>query len=260
VTCLVLFAAAAWGTYRVMVMLNEPPGPVEVAMPEAQPAPAPPDDAPYKVVPFPAKTGVGVDVELDRELTVRPGGLLLSGVVEALYPVLRPVRAMDLALPLGVPAGRLDPDVGWGVYFMLRDDTFLAEVPGPMAPEGRRLGLRVDVSGRVVGGRPWFDLDAGKRLDEVWAGGERGLFVTGGGVHPVTMLRFEERYRGPKCDGEGPCGGTIVFTEYEAGKEKPVGGSVVILGDEDTIRVHGLVIDPVEFTPEALRYVVRRGR
>ena len=267
--CALLFLVVAYGTYRVMEMVEETPQPVEVALPEAPPA----DERPvagqaavaspgvsFEVVPFPAKIGVGVDVELDRELTVRPGELLLSGAVEALYPVLRPVRAMDLALPLGAPAGRLDPDVGWGVYFMLRDDTFLAEVPKPMVPAGRRLGLRVDDNGRVVGERPWFDLDAGKRLDEVWSGSERGLFVTGGGVHPVTRSRFEERYQGPKCDDKGHCGGTIVFTEYEAGKDEPVGASAVNMGDEDTINVYGMIIDPVAFTPDELRYVVRKHR
>jgi hypothetical protein len=260
-TCLVLFVAVAYGTYLVMGMIAEPPEPVEVAMPEARPEPTVPVAEPaLKVRPFTPRTGVGVDVELDRELTVRPGELLLSGAVEALYPVLRPVRAMDLPLPLGVPDGRLDPDVGWGVYFMLGDDTFLAEVPKPMVPAGRRLGLRVDDGGRVVGERPWFDLDSGERLNDVWGGAERVLFLTGGGVHPVTKIRFEERYQGAKCDETGRCGGTIVFSEYEPGKEKPVGGSVVNLGDEDTIRVYGLIIDPVEFTRDGLRYVVRRGR
>ena len=230
-------------------------------MPEARPEPPAPAPEPIlKVRPFTPKTGVGVDVELNRELTVRPGELLLSGAVEALYPVLRPVRAMPLALPLGVPVGRLEPAVGWGVYFMLGDATFLAEVPQPMVPKGRRIGLRVDDTGRVVSDRPWFDLDSGERLNEVWEGGERGLFATGGGVHPVTKVRFEERYQGLKCDEQGVCGGTIVFSEYEPGKQKPEGGSVVTLGDEDFIHVYGLVIDPVEFTPDGLRYVVRRER
>ena len=260
-TCLALFLAVAYGTYRVMALVEERPEPVEVAMPEARPEPpAPAPEPAMKVRPFTPRTGVGVDVELDRELTVRPGELLLSGAVEALYPVLRPVRAKDLPLPLGAPDGRLDPGVGWGVYFMLGDNTFLAEVPKPMAPAGRRLGLRVDDAGRVVGEHPWFDLDTGKRLDQAWAGGERGLFVTGGGVHPVTKVRFEERYREAICDGKERCGGTIVFSEYEPGKDKPVGGSVVNLDDEDTIHVYGLVIDPVEFTRDGLRYVVRKSR
>ncbi|MGE4423439.1 MAG: hypothetical protein AB7D39_14180 [Pseudodesulfovibrio sp.] len=263
--CVVLFVAVALGTYRVLAMLNEPSAPLEVAMPEAKPVPeppvaAPPDIAPLEVVSYPPRTGVGVDVELNRELTVREGELLLSGAVEELYPVLRPIRAVDLAVPEGAPVGRLDPDVGWGVYFMLRDGTLLAEVPRPMAPEGRRLGLRVDDRGRVVGERPWFDLDARRRLDgAAWAGGERTLFVTGG-VLPVQKRRFEERYRGPKCDEQGVCGGTIVFSEYEEGRDKPVGGSVVTLGAEDTIHVYGLVIDPVEFSPDGLRYVVRKDR
>ncbi|WP_148267023.1 hypothetical protein [Pseudodesulfovibrio mercurii] len=262
--CAALFVVAAWGTYLIMGMVEAPSTPVEVAMPPERSAPEPPvvpsDGEVFKVLPFPAKTGVGVDVELDRELTVRPGELLLSGAVEVLYPVLRPVRAMDLVLPLGAPVGRLDPDVGWAVYFMLRDDTFLAEVPRPMVPAGRRLGLRVDHTGRVVGGRPWFDLDAGTRLDEAWTGGERGLFVTGAGVLPVVRTRFEERYREARCDDKGVCGGTIAFSEYEPGKDEPVSGSVVILDGGDTINVYGLVIDPVEFTPDELRYVVRKRR
>ncbi|WP_338669929.1 hypothetical protein [Pseudodesulfovibrio methanolicus] len=263
--CAALFVAAAYGTYRLMALVNGSSGPVEVTMPEAPPGPEPPAaapqaTAPMEVLPFPPRTGVGVDVELDRELAVREGELLLSGAVEELYPVLRPIRAMDLAMPEGVPVGRLDPDVGWGVYFMLRDGTLLAEVPRPMAPEGRRLGLRVDGQGRVVGERPWFDLDARKRLDgAAWTGGERTLFATGG-VLPVRTRRFEERYRGAKCDEQGLCGGTIAFSEYEKGKDKPVGGSVVILGAEDTIHVYGLVIDPIEFTPGGLRYVVRKDR